>query len=343
MVDFRYPYIFAFYGLLALFGILQWIWRKRKSEELSHWGSEKVRDRLFSQINQSAIRWKNRMTYWGLILLIFAATGPQIGMKLTEVKRKGVDVLVALDISSSMQAEDVKPNRLEKAKFEISRLISNLKGDRIGLIVFAGTSHLYLPLTGDYDAARLFLGAIDTKLIQTQGTALQEALELGMKSFPQESEKYKVLVVITDGEDHEGQALEFAREVASTGIIIHTVGVGTHIGGLIPVFNDNGNRIDYKKDRRGKLITTILNEGMLKDLALAGNGVFTRFDNRANAVEDLLNVINVMEKRTLKTHQYSQFEDRYQIFLSASLILFTTDLFITNRRKRRGTWHGRFV
>ena len=343
MIDFRYPLFFFLYGILFLFSLNRWMSRRRRASELALWGEKKVRERLFARFNSKTNRWKRHIRWWGFALLIFAATGPQIGTQLTEVQRKGVDILVALDISSSMMAEDVKPNRLEKAKFEIFRLISGLKGDRIGLIVFAGTSHLYLPFTSDYDAAQLFVEAVDTDMIQIQGTALGEAVKTAISSFPEGDKKHKVLVVITDGEDHEGHALEIAEDAARTGIVIHSVGVGTSIGSLIPLLDEKGNRVDYKKDRKGKLVTTTLNASILREFATVGHGVFIQFDNRSGTMDELLNIIQSMEKRTLKTHEYSQFEDRYQVFTAFALILFLGEVFISNRRQDYGDWHGRFV
>ena len=317
--------------------------RKQRIRQVTVWGEDKVRERLLARINPDAVRWK-RMFWWiGVSLLIVAAMGPQMGTQLTEVKRKGVDIVVALDISSSMKAEDVKPNRLEKAKLEISRLISGLKGDRIGLILFAGTSHLYLPLTSDYDAAKLFVDAVDTDMIRTQGTAISEALKTAILSFPEEEPKHKVLILVTDGEDHEGQALDVAYDAARTGIVIHSVGVGTTVGSLIPILDSQGNRTDYKKDRKGKPVTTSLNGGALRELARAGGGVYLQFDNRSGEVGDLVKAIDAMEKRTLKTHEYSRFEDRYQLFAAFAFLLFVGDAFISSRRKSEGAWRGRFV
>lgn len=343
VVDFRYPLAFLVYFLLGALLLIKWSTRGIRRREAEEWGDKKVRDRLFSRINPGADRWKQRLRWWALAALIFALSGPQIGTKLTEVKRRGVDIVVALDISSSMTAEDVKPSRLEKAKFEISRLIRRLKGDRIGIVVFAGGSHLYLPLTGDYDAAELFVDAVDSDLIQTQGTALADALEMAMTSFTEEGEKYRVLVLVTDGEDHEGRAMEMAAAAADGGITIHTVGVGTVAGSLVPIFSEKGDRLGYKKDRKGKLVTSILNEPMLNELAMLGGGVFVRFDNRGGSMEDILKMIHAMEKRTLKTHEYSQFEDRYQIFLACALALFTLEIFIPSRIKKTPEWRGRLV
>ena len=283
------------------------------------------------------------MEGWGVIFLIFAASGPQIGTTFQEVERKGVDILVALDVSKSMLAEDVKPTRLEKAKFEISRLIYQLKGDRIGLVVFAGTSHLYLPLTGDYEAARLFVNAVDTEMVRSQGTALSDALMTGLDAFPKEDQKHRTLIVMSDGEDHEGEAVESAKRLAEAGVVVHSVGVGTNAGALIPIYDTQGRRADYKKDRRGKLVTSTLNDAMLREIAAAGSGVSVRFDGRSGSMDDLLGVIETMEKRTLKTHEYSQFEDRYELFLACAFLFFVANLLTPTRRKREEAWRGRFV
>ena len=343
MIDFRYPLAFFFYGFLFLFTLYRWTTKKQRKREVELWGNKNIREHLFSRISFQTNRWKSRLSWWGLALLIFASTGPQIGTKLTEVQRKGVDILVALDISSSMKAEDVKPSRLEKAKFEISRLISRLEGDRIGLIVFAGTSHLYLPLTSDYDAAKLFVDAVDVDMIQVQGTAISDAVKTAISSFPDEETKHKVLIVVTDGEDHEGSVLKLVEDAAKTGIVTHSIGVGTTIGSLIPVNDDLGNRIDYKKNRTGKLVTTTLKYSLLQELATTGNGLFIRFDNQSGGFDNLFTMIQGMEKRTLQTHEYSLFEDRYQIFALIALLFLMGNIFISNRRKGYKAWHGRFV
>lgn len=343
MIDFRYPHFLLLYAVPLFFGLYRWLERKRRGRELDSWGDARVRKRLFGRVNSMAGRWKWRLRWMAMALLVLAGAGPRVGTGLAEVKRKGVDIMVALDVSSSMRAEDVKPSRLEKAKFEISRLISRLKGDRIGIIVFAGTAHLYLPMTGDYEAARLFVDAIDTEMIQLQGTAIAEAVRLARSSFPDPGGGHRVVVVVTDGEDHEGQALQAAKEAARAGIIVHTVGVGTTTGSLIPVFDETGNRVDYKKDRKGKLVTTTLRPETLRELARAGGGSYVHFDDRTGNLNDLLEPLEAMEKRTLKTHRYSQFEDRYGMAAAGALLLLLVEFLLPTGRKRREVWHGRSV
>ena len=343
MIEFRYPLVLLAYGFLAALLILKRFKTSAKAAESSRWGEEKVKARLFSRLNSKSLRRKSNLQFWSAVFLIFSASGPQIGTSLQEVERRGVDILVALDISSSMKAEDVKPNRLEKAKFEIGRLVSQLKGDRIGLVVFAGTSHLYLPLTGDYDAARLFVNAVDTEMIRTQGTSMSEALYTALNAFPEEEQKHRLLILMSDGEDQEGKAVEVAKELNAQGVVIHTVGVGTAAGSLIPVFDEQRGRTDYKKDRGGKLVTSILNDAMLREIASASGGVSVRFDGRSGSMDDVMNVIQAMEKKTLKTHEYSQFEDRYELILACAFFLFVADFLMPTCRMSEKEWKGRFV
>ncbi|MDP6991830.1 MAG: VWA domain-containing protein [Candidatus Marinimicrobia bacterium] len=340
MIDFRFPFMLYVYIPLTILWFI-WIWRGRKQKILSETDS-RLRSRLFSQMDLNRLKWKQRFLLLSMVMLVFAASGPQIGTRLAPLDRKGVDLVFSIDVSTSMNAEDVKPSRLEKAKFEISQMIRQLKGDRVALIVFAGSSHMYLPLTTDYEAARLFLDKIDTQMIPTQGTALSSALQTGLSAFTEDDSKYKVLVLVTDGEDHEGQAIDLAKQAASRGMIIHTVGVGTASGSLIPVVDKQGIR-DYKRDGSGKLITSVINEAILNDIANAGNGTYVKFDNKPANFRGIMTAIDSMEKRTLKSHIYSEYEDRYQSFAILSMGLMVVGMLIPTRSKGDDTWRGRFV
>ena len=310
-MDVRYPVVFIFLIVLVIILFLE---KKRNSiTSMLNIQSDQLKDRLYGNIDFNKTNWKKRCRLAGLLFLIISASGIQIGTKVKPVERKGVDLIFAVDVSISMNAEDVKPSRLKKAKFEISQIIRQLEGDRVGIIVFAGASHLYLHLTSDYDAAVLFLDEIDTEMIPTQGTAISSALNTGLSAFSDESEKFKVLILITDGEDHEGKAIAIAEKAAQTGIIIHTVGVGSVSGSLIPVLDKKTGDTSYKKDRRGKLITSTLNEGILQDIARAGNGIYVRFDNRAAHYKMITDSINQMEKKSISTHEFSEYEDQYQL------------------------------
>ena len=332
MIDFRFPIVLSFYAFLALVWVL-WIIRKQYNDLIWDETEPLLKENLFRRLDLNRWVWKHRLTFSGLILLIFAASGPQIGTRVAPVERKGIDLVFALDVSESMNAQDVKPSRLEKAKFEISQMINQLQGDRVGLIVFAGSSHLYLPLTSDYEAAQLFLDAIETKMIPSQGTDLSTALRTAISAFNEENEKYKVMVLVTDGEDHEGAAVELVAKASESGIIAHSVGVGTLKGSLIPINDKTGNS-SYKRDKKGILITSKLNEIMLTELADAGGGIYSRFNNREAKYREIMQAIDSMEKRSIQTHIYSEFEDRYQSFAMVSLLLLISGMVLPTRKTK---------
>ena len=333
MIAFRFPYILLFFLAFLLFFIMWVKVEKHYNKKIWRKMDPELKDKLFSRLDINFLQWKNRLTIIGLIFLIFSAAGPQIGTRVSPIERKGVDLVFAVDVSESMNAQDIKPSRLEKAKFEISQIISQLKGDRVGIIVFAGSSHLYLPLTSDYEATQLFLDAIDTKMIPNQGTDLSTALRTAMSVFNKEDDKYKVMVLVTDGEDHEGAAIEMANTALKSGIVTHSVGVGTEKGSLIPINNDSSDD-SYKRDKKGILITSKLNENMLIELANAGGGIYSRFNNRDSKYKEILSAIDNMEKRSIATHIYSEYEDRYQSFATISLLFLTAGLIMPTRKKK---------
>ncbi len=333
MIAFRFPYILLFFLAFLLFFIMWVKVEKHYNKKIWKKMDPELKDKLFSRLDANFLQWKNRLTIIGLIFLIFSAAGPQIGTRVSPIERKGVDLVFAVDVSESMNAQDIKPSRLEKAKFEISQIISQLKGDRVGIIVFAGSSHLYLPLTSDYEATQLFLDAIDTKMIPNQGTDLSTALRTAMSVFNKEDDKYKVMVLVTDGEDHEGAAIEMANTALKSGIVTHSVGVGTEKGSLIPIYNDSSDN-RYKRDKKGILITSKLNENMLIELANAGGGIYSRFNNRDSKYKEILSAIDNMEKRSIATHIYSEYEDRYQSFATISLLFLTAGLIMPTRKKK---------
>lgn len=312
-MSFRFSWVLIFVAIQLVLLIFWWI-RSSNLKAIFPDASEKVMGKFFSHFDSTKIRWRNRFIWFGLFLLAFAASGPQIGTRVRPIERKGVDLVIALDTSVSMDAEDVTPSRLAKAKFELGRLIRQLKGDRVAIIVFAGSSHLYLPLTTDYEAALLFLNEIDTKMIPTQGTALSSAMNTALTAFTEESDKYKVMLLVTDGEDHEGQAIDLASQSAQAGLMVNTIGVGSEIGSLIPVKGKNGDKVEYKRDNQGKLITSTMNEKILQEIASAGNGSFFWFDNNRDTFLDIAEAIETMEKKTISTHEFSEYEDRYQFF-----------------------------
>ena len=341
----RYTHPEMFYLFIPLTLVLIWYaYQGRKLRiGLEALGTSSVKKFLLNRVKHSSIRLRSRLIILGIIFIVLASVGPQIGMKLTELTRQGVDIFILLDTSTSMNAVDVKPSRMEKAKHELGRLLNNLEGDRAGLIAFAGSAHLHCPLTEDYSASRLFLNMMDTDLITTQGTDLAAAIQLALDHVEEDDEKFKVFVLVSDGEDHQGEAITLVEQARDLGIIIHTLGVGTPAGGPIPIYDDKGNRIGFKKNRSGQVVTSTLNESTLDEIARITGGMYIRVENQVNAITPLLKEIDQMEKRELKSHVFSQYEDRYQVFLIIGLLLFLAEFVIPTRTKNEMVWEGRFT
>lgn len=278
--------------------------------------------------------WKNVLFVMAYIFLIIALADPQIGTKLEDVKQEGLDIIVALDVSMSMEAQDIVPSRLKKAKHEVAKLIDLLQGDRIGLIAFAGMAHVQCPLTLDYSAAKLFLRMIDTRLIPVPGTALGEAIKRAIKSFESKEHKHKVLVLITDGEDHGTKPIEMAKAAAKEGIVIYTIGLGSPEGVPIPLYDRSGKKIGFKKDKQGNVVTTKLDAATLQKIAFLTNGKYYISSSGETELKEVYEQISKMEKKKLKSRQFSQYEDRFQIFIILALILLIIETFLPLRRKR---------
>ena len=332
-MSFRYSWIFIII-LIQILLFIYWSFTKNRNTYIFPNSSKKVLNLLRKNIDLDRLKWKNRIVLLGLLILAISASGPQIGTRVRPIERKGVDLVIALDTSTSMDAEDVTPSRISKAKFELSHLIRNLKGDRVSIIVFAGTSHMYLPLTTDYEAALLFLNEIDTDMIPTQGTALSSAINTSISAFTKESDKFKVMLLVTDGEDHEGQAIELAKKASGIGLVINTVGVGSTIGSLIPDKKKYSGSKQYKRDIKGKLITSTLNENILIEIAEAGQGSFFRFDNNRDTFIDISEAIDKMEKKIISTHEFSEYEDSYQPFALLAFCLLIWGFIIPTRPKK---------
>ncbi len=332
-MSFRHGWILAILAIQIIYWIFLYF-KKSKHNDFFGISDIEVLKILTSKINPKFISLKNRLFLSSLFLLTISASGPQIGTRIRPVERKGVDLVIVLDTSKSMDANDVSPSRLAKAKFELNKLIKNLSGDRVSIIVFAGSSHMYLPLTTDYEAAVLFLNEIETDMIPNQGTSLSSAINTALTAFTEEMDKFKVVLLVTDGEDHEGQAIDIAKEAALNGMIINTVAVGSSEGGLIPVEQKDTGNIQYKLDKKGKLVTSKLNQKILKDIAQAGNGSFYWFSNNRDSFNEIDKGIKQMEKKTISTHEFSEYEDRYQLFSFISLILIMA-AFITPTRNEK--------
>ena len=314
------------------------LFNKWRSKSLALFGDNKLVKELMCSHSERKNQIKNILTILILICLIVGVANPQIGTKAEEVKREGVDLMIAIDLSNSMLAEDIKPNRLERAKLAISRLINKLEGDRIGLIVFAGEAYVQLPITTDYSAAKLFLSTVNTNIIPTQGTEIAKAIDLSVKSFDMENAQNKAIIIITDGESHDEKAIESSQQANKLGIFVHTLGMGLSKGGPIPIYNKYSTRTGYRKDRDGKTVVSKLNEDLLQKISSAGGGTYIRANNSKAGLSTLFSEINKMEKKEIGTMVFTEYKDRFQLFIGAALFLLILDLILLARKNK---WSNR--
>ena len=263
------------------------------------------------------------------IVLIFLIARPQFGSKLEKVKKQGVEIMIALDVSNSMLAKDITPNRLEKAKMMLSKLVDELDNDKVGLIVFAGDAYTQLPITSDYVSAKMFLNTIDPKMVPTQGTAIGRAISTAMNSFSPNTEADKAIIVITDGENHEDDAVGIAREAAKKGIKVDVIGIGSQQGVPIPKGNNDN---DFIKDNEGNVVITKLNEAMGQEIAKAGEGIYVRADNTSSATRALSEEVKKMKKADIESKVYSEYDEQFQGLAWIALILLLVDVFILDRK-----------
>lgn len=322
------------YGLLiipaiVLIFIIAWQMRKRA---LLKYGDMNIIKVLMEDVSLWRPIWKFSIAMLAIGFLIVGIAGPQLGSKLKEVKRKGVELVIALDVSNSMLAEDIQPNRLERSKRAISKLIDELHNDKIGLIVFAGEAYVQLPITTDYAAAKMFLSTVNTKVVPTQGTAIGAAIDLASKSFTSEIDKNKAIIIITDGENHEDDAIAKAQEATEKGIIVHTIGMGLPKGAPIPI--GNSGRSNFRTDRTGQVVISKLDETMLQQVASAGQGKYIRANNSQTGLKKLFEEINRMEQSEIESTAYSEYEDRFQYFIAIALFLLFLEFIILERKNK---------
>jgi len=335
---FNNPELFWLLALIPLFiitGLLLGILSKKDKERFA---SSELYNNLTRSISKIKRRIKWLFFYAGLFFVIVALTDPRFGVKTEIVKHRGVDIVVLLDTSYSMLAEDIKPSRLEQAKYEISRLIDNLKGDRIALIVFTGKSLIQAPLTADYSVVKLILGNISTGMVPETGTNIEEAIESAIKLIVKGAEKGResqMIVLFTDGESLIGNAESAARKAAGNGIKIFTVGIGTASGEIIPIRNERGDIEDYRKDSKGNVVKTALNEKALMDIAELTGGQYLRTKAGEADIQEIINQLGQLEKKDISERKISRLKERYQIPLGISIILLLGWLVI-NDRKRNG-------
>ena len=333
---FRFANIEMLWWLIAIpvFVIAYIVMTKRKERQLKAFGDPELMAQLMPDASKSRPIWKFSLLLVALVLLIVAAARPQFGQKENTVKRQGIEVMVALDISNSMLAEDVAPNRLDRAKQMLSKMIDNMVDDKVGLVVFAGEAFTQLPITCDYVSAKMFLNTITPNLIQTQGTAIGTALQTATTSFGSpESEAGRAIILITDGENHEDDAIAAAKKAHELGIKVFVIGIGKPEGAPIPKPGTN----DYFKDRQGQVVVSKLNEEMCQQIAQAGSGVYVRCDNTNTAMRALQQELDHIATSELESTVYADYNEQYQSFALIALFLLMIEFFIMSRKNHRLT------
>jgi len=332
----RFQYIQFLWGLTLIpVLLLVFIWvNKWKKKALRKLGDEKTVHRMIPYVSFSRPVIKFVLFSLAFACLIIGIANPQLGTKVEEGKRSGSDLMILLDVSNSMLAGDLAPSRLENAKRAISQLIDHLHNDRIGIIIFAGEAYVQLPITTDYAAAKLFLNNISTDIVPTQGTAIGAAITMGMKSFDQASGTSKAMIIMTDGENHEDDAVAAATNAAAKDVIIHVVGLGSPEGAPVPIF-ENGNPVDFHKDEKNQTVVSKLNEDMCKEISAAGHGVYVRASNANSGLGMIMDQVAKMEKKTYDTKVFKNYEDRFQVFIALALLFLLVEFFISNRKNLR--------
>lgn len=323
-------------AVVFYYSVFRW-----KTQAMARFGNLDLVKKLSQSVSRGRQVAKSVLVVLAVLFMALALARPQIGTRLEEVKREGVDIFIALDVSKSMLAEDIKPSRLAKAKHEISRFIDMLRGDRIGLIAFAGEAFVQCPLTLDYGAAKTFLNIMDPSLIPEPGTNLSAAISAAMKSFETQERKHKVLVLVTDGEDHGDNVMQATEAADREGVVIYTVGIGSPKGVPIPIYDSRGNK-EFKKDRKGEIILTKLDQFTLEKIALTTNGKYYQSITGETRLEKIYQEIAKMEKKELASMKFTQYEDRFQYVLIFAIIFLVLELLLSERVKIKHEWRGRF-
>jgi Ca-activated chloride channel family protein len=321
----------AFVPLLI---ILFLVVRRWKRKALATFGDKKVVQRIIPEVSFSRPIVKFIFFITAYTLLVIGLADPQIGTKTEDTRSKGADLMILLDVSNSMLSQDFAPNRLENAKLALDQLISNLKDNRIGIIVFAGKAYVQLPSTNDYSAAKLFLNTINTGIVPVQGTAIGSAIDMGMRSFDFNNGTSKVMILMTDGENHEDDAVKAAEEAHDKNVIIHVIGFGSPQGAPIPIY-ENGKPAGFHTDSAGHEVISKLNEDMCKEIATAGHGVYIRATNANSGLGIVMDQVNKMKQKTYNSKQFTEFEDRFQFFLAIAFLLLVAEFFISSKKSLR--------
>ena len=315
--------------LIPFFFVIQKIVLVLRRRRIRKFGDESLVNQLMPSYAKGKVWVRLSVFSVGFFFFVIGLSRPQIGAKLKEHETKGAEIMIVLDVSNSMLAEDYSPNRLERAKLAISRLVDKLRDDRIGLIVFAGNSFVQLPITTDYVSAKMFLNSISTESVPVQGTAIGDAINTAMRSFSAQSEKSRAIIVITDGENHEDDPVAAARQAAELGVRVFAIGVGSPEGKPIPMDGE------LLKDKDGEIVVTRLDESVLKDMAAAGNGVYVRAGNSEFGLNPVIDEIRKMEDEKYSSLVFEEWDEQFMYFLGIALFFFVIEMLIGDRKARR--------
>ena len=332
----EYLYGLIVIPLLIIIYILILLWQDRTFKRFA---SVQMRNYLVPKRSRRRSVFKFIVFLLMLSCLILGLANLQSGSKMEEVKREGIDLYIAVDVSNSMNAQDIVPSRLDRSKQAINKLIGDLQGDRLGVIVFAEKAFVQLPITTDYAAAKMFLSSVNTSSVASQGTAIGEAINLAVNSFS-DDERSKAIIIISDGEDHENdEAVKAAQEAAKQGVHVYTIGMGLPDGAPIPEYNQYGHQTGYRKDRTGNTIITRLDEQMLQKIASAGNGIYVRASNSNVGLEKIYDDINKLDKTEIDAKVFTDYEDQFQWFVAAAIVLLLIEIFISSGKR---AWERKF-
>jgi len=325
-----YFYLLAIIPVMIVLFLLVFWWKKRTQKKFSN---PELLERLAP--NKSTFKQVLKLVFLSIAFafLIISLVNPKMGTKLSTVKRQGVDIVFALDVSKSMLAEDIAPNRLEKSKQIISKIIDKLGSDRVGIIIYAGNAYPLLPITTDHAAANMFLQGANPDMVSSQGTAINEALDLAKTYYNKDEETNKFLIIISDGEDHQEETKQVAQNIANEGVKVYTVGVGSENGGPIPM-RLNGSLIGYKKDSKGETVITKRVEDVLQGIADASDGEYIDGNRTENPVDIMAKVIGSAEKSEFETKQFSDYKDQFQWFIGIGIAFLIIDIFFLEKKTK---------
>ena len=330
MFKFAHPNALFLYILLLMVAVVYFMARSRRKKALSRYGNPELLSEMMPEVSTSRPALKFWLTFTALCFMVLLLARPQFGTKMETVTRQGIETVIALDISNSMLAEDVAPNRLEKSKNIISKLVVGFADDKVGLIVFAGDAFIQLPITSDFISAKIFLESIDPGLIARQGTNIKAAIDMATRSFTPKEGVGKAIIIITDGENHEGGAMEAAKSAAEKGMMVYVMGVGSPEGAPIPVGSG-----EYRRDKKGDVIVTRLNEQMCQEIAAAGNGMYIRIDNTNNAQRILQKEIDKLAKADIETTTYSEYDEQFAVMAWIAFVLLLIEMLIMMKKNPR--------